>query len=76
MLEPGVSISFEHTEREGAALVTKYPTYRGNAQLESTFKGYTKRHYDSWVTFAHTAGHGDDIKSVLVTGVDMTGTLR
>ena len=33
---------------------------------------YTKRHYDSWVTFAHDIGHGDDIKPVLVTGVDMT----
>ena len=72
MLEPGVSISFEHTEKEGAALVTKYPTYRGNAQRESTFKAYTKRHYDSWVAFARAAGHGDDIKPVLVTGVDMT----
>ena len=72
MLEPGVRISFEHTEREGAALVTKYPTYRGDVQRESTFKAYTKRHYDSWVTFAHVAGHGDDIKPVLVTGADMT----
>ena len=27
MLEPGVSISFEHTEKEGSTLVTKYPTY-------------------------------------------------
>ena len=72
MLEPGVSISFEHTEKEGAALVTKYPTYRGDAQRESTFKAYTKRHYDSWVTFARAAGHGDDIKPALVTGVDMT----
>ena len=72
MLEPGASISFEHTEKEGAALVTKYPTYRGDVQRESTFKAYTKRHYDSWVAFAHNTGHGDDIKPVLVTGVDMT----
>lgn len=72
MLEPGISISFEHTEKEGAALVTKYPTYRGNAQRESTFKAYTKHHYDSWVAFARATGHGDDIKPVLVTGVDMT----
>ena len=72
MLEPGIRISFEHTEKEGAALVTKYPTYRGDVQRESTFKAYTKRHYDSWAAFAHDTGHGDDIKPVLVTGVDMT----
>jgi hypothetical protein len=72
MLEPGVSISFELTEKQGAALVTRYPTYREDAELESLFKAYTKRHYDSWIAFACDTGHGDDIKPVLVTGVDMT----
>ena len=72
MLEPGVSISLELTEKKGGALVTKYPTYREDVELESVFKAYTKRHYDSWVAFACEAGHGDDIKPVLVTGVDMT----
>ena len=71
-LEPGISISFELTEKQGAALLTKYPTYREDVELECIFKAYTKRHYDSWVTFAHETGHGDDIKPVLVTGVDMT----
>jgi len=72
MLEPGVSISFELTEKQGAALVTKYRTYREDVELESVFKAYVKRHYDSWVTFAREAGHGDDIKPVLVTGFDIT----
>ena len=72
MLEPGVSISFKLAENHGAALVTKYQTYREDAELESVFKAYTKRHYDSWVTFARDIGHGDDTKPVLVTGVDMT----
>ena len=72
MLEPGVSISFELTEKHGAALVTKYPTYREDVELESIFKAYTKRHYNSWVAFSRDTGHGDDIKPVLVTGVDMT----
>jgi len=72
MLEPGVSISFELMEKQGAALVTKYRTYRGDAELESAFKAYTKRHYDSWVAFTRSAGHGDDIRPVIVTGVDMT----
>ena len=71
-LEPGVSFSFELTERQGAALVTKYRTYREDIELESAFEEYTKRHYDSWVTFARDARHGNDIKPVLVTGVDMT----
>ena len=72
MLEPGISISFELTEKRGATLVTKYPTYREDAELELPFKAYTKRHYDSWVAFARDAGHGDDIRPVLITGVDMT----
>ena len=72
MLEPGVSISFELTEKQGAALVTKYPTYREDVELESAFEAYTKRHYDSWVAFAREAGHGNDIRPVIVTGVDMT----
>ena len=72
MLEPGFNISFELREEQGAALVTKFRTYREDAELESAFKEYTKRHYDSWVAFARESGHGDDINPVLVTGVDMT----
>jgi hypothetical protein len=72
MLESGISISFELTEKQGAALVTKYPTYREDVELESFCKAYIKRHYDSWVAFACHTGHGDDLKPVLVTGVDMT----
>ena len=71
-LEPGVNFSFELTEKQGAALVTKYRTYREDIELESAFEEYTKRHYDSWVTFARNARHGNDIKPVLVTGVEMT----
>ena len=71
-MEPGASFSFELTEKQGAALVTKYRTYREDIELESAFEEYTKRHYDSWVTFARNARHGNDIKPVLVTGVDMT----
>ena len=36
------------------------------------FEEYTKEHYDSWVAFARERGHPNDIKPVLVTGVDMT----
>ena len=72
MLEPGFNISFQLTEKQGAALVTKYPTYREDIQREQIFEEYTKRHYDSWVTFAREDGHGNDVKPVLVTGVDMT----
>ena len=71
-LEPGVSFSFDLTEKQGAALVTKYHTYRENIELETTFEEYIKRHYDSWVTFARSAQHGNGIRPVLVTGVDMT----
>ena len=72
MLEPGYKVSFDLAASKGATLVTKHRTYREDAQLESTFKAYTKRHYNSWVTFAHDEGHGDDVKPVLVTGIDLT----
>ena len=72
MLEPGFSISFQLTEKQGAALVTKYPTYKEDIQREQMFEEYTKLHYDSWVVFARGAGHGKDITPVLVTGADMT----
>lgn len=70
--EPGSSISFRFTGDQGAALLTKYPTYREDIQRERTFEEYTKAHYDSWVAFARQRGHGSDIKPVLVTGVDRT----
>ena len=52
--------------------MTKYPTYQEDIQLFGTFEKYTKSHYDSWVAFARKNGHGDDVKPILVTGVDMT----
>ena len=72
MLEPGSGISFELTGGRGAALLTKCPTYREDVKLGRTFEEYTKTHYDSWVAFARERGHPNDIKPVLVTGVDMT----
>ena len=71
-LEPGSSFSFQLTEDQGAALVTKHLTRCEDVQLNGNSIKYTKDHYDSWVTFARETGHGDDIKPVLVTGVDMT----
>ena len=72
-LEPGASFSLELTGSHGAALVTKYQTYREDCESVSTFKSYTERHYESWVTFARNGGHGNDVRPVLVSGFDMTG---
>ena len=72
LLEPGSRISFQLTGDRGAALLTKYPIYREDIQLGRVFEEYTKEHYDSWVAFARERGHPNDIKPVLVTGVDMT----
>jgi len=52
--------------------LTKYQTLREAVQRAGTFYKYTKQHYDSWVEFASATGHGDDIRPVLVTGVDRT----
>jgi len=71
-LEPGASFSFELTGNRGAALVMKYPTYRGDALRESAFEKYTKRHYESWVAFARHKEYGNDVHPVLVSGFDMT----
>ena len=72
MLEPGSGISFQLAGGQGAALLTKCPTYREDVKLGRTFEEYTKAHYDSWVKFARECGHPNDIKPVLVIGIDMT----
>jgi hypothetical protein len=71
-VEPGAEITFELTRNQGAALVTKHPTYREDAERELTFENYIKKHYQSWVDFSRERGHGRDIRPVLVTGVDLT----
>ena len=71
-VEPGARIAFEFTGKQGGALITKYPTYREDAQRQLTFEDYTKKHYDSWVRLSRDQGHGRDIRPVLVTGVDLT----
>ena len=71
-LEPGANFSFELTGNRGAALVTKYPTYRKDSLLESAFEKYTKRHYESWVAFARNKEYGDNVRPILVYGFDMT----
>jgi len=71
-LEPGAHFSFELTGTRGAALVTKHPTYREDSLLAAAFEEYTKRHYDSWVTFARNKKYGNNVQPVLVYGFDMT----
>lgn len=71
-LEPGARFSFDLTQNRGAALVTKYATYRMDALVELAFEKYTKRHYESWVDFARDKEFGNDVHPVLVSGFDMT----
>ena len=52
--------------------MTRYPTYKEDCQLESAFERYTKLYYDSWVAFARYKQYGDNLKPVLVSGVEMT----
>ena len=71
-VKPGTSFSFELTQKQGAALITKHPTFREDIDLEAAFEDYTERHYNSWVAFARNKRCGNDIKPILVSGVDMT----
>ena len=71
MLGSGSSIRFRSAEAQGAALVTKYQTYRENVQEMGKFKKYARENHASWVEFACEAGYGD-VNPVLVTGVDRT----
>lgn len=69
---PGLSISFELTQKRGATLITRDRTFREDIKLEGAFAAYTERHYDSWVDFARSKQFGNDIEPILVAGVDMT----
>jgi hypothetical protein len=71
-VEPGAGIAFELTRNQGAALLTKHPTYREDVEKELTFEDYIKKHYQSWVDFSRERGYGKDIRPILVTGVDLT----
>ena len=71
MLESSSSTSFRLTGGQGAALLTKYSTYREDVQRMGTFEKYAKEHHASWMTFARETGHGD-VNPILVTGVDRT----
>ena len=71
-VKPGTNFSFKLTQKQEAALITKCSTFREDTDLEAAFEDYTKRHYNSWVTFARDKRCGNDIKPVLVSGVDMT----
>ena len=65
-------MSFELTSKQGAALITNYPTHREDIEREIKFENYTKQHYESWVDFAREQEHGEDIRPILVTGVHLT----
>lgn len=69
---PGVQMTFDLTSEQGAALITSYMTYREDVERELHFEIYTKQYYKSWVDFAREQGHGEDVRPVLVTGVDLT----
>ena len=71
-MEPGAGITFELTSKQGAALITKHPTYREDIERKRRFRNYINDHYESWVEFARELDHGDNIRPILVTGVDLT----
>ena len=71
-LEPGARIAFELTSKQGAALITKHPTYREDVERERRFVNYVKRHYESWIDFAREHDYPEDVRPILVTGVDLT----
>ena len=54
------------------AISPRRPFEKPELGLERVFEEYTKCHYDSWVAFAREVGHGNDVRPVLVTCVDMT----
>ena len=53
--------------------MTKHSAYREDAESKSAFEENTKQHYEPWVTFACSRGCGDDVRPILVSGVDLTG---
>jgi len=71
-VEPGAKIAFELTSKQGAALITKYPTYREYAQRGRRFRNYMKKHYESWVEFVVDQDHPEGVEPILVTGVCLT----
>ena len=68
----GARIAFELTSKRGAALMTSHLTHLERFERKLRFQAYIKKHYESWADFAREQEHGDDIKPVLVTGVDLT----
>ncbi|KII92236.1 hypothetical protein PLICRDRAFT_465825 [Plicaturopsis crispa FD-325 SS-3] len=72
VVDAGASFHFELASDQGAILLTKYRTYRCDAQLDGNCRRYTRKHHASWVRFAIDKGHGDDVSPILVTGTDLT----
>ena len=70
-IQPNVKFSFQLTGIRGAALTTRDSTYNEDSLSDSTFRKYTKRHYESWVKFAGDKGYGENLRPVLVSGFDM-----
>ena len=70
--KPSAHFKFEITGNRGATLKTRYKTHIEDAQFETRLEKYVWRHYDSWVAFARYKEYGDDVRPVLVSGVDMT----
>jgi len=72
LLEHDASFSFELTGDRGAALVTRHDICPEDTPFETAFEAYIKRHYKSWVEFAHRKHPTNDTHPVLVSGFDMT----
>ena len=71
-VDAGASFSYTLAGTRGAALVTRYKTYREYTTKRGTFMRYAKQHYESWITLASEEGYGDDVEPILVYAVDMT----
>ena len=64
--------TFELASKQGAALIANYPTHGERIERDRRFVDYIKQHHESWVDFAREKDHPEDVRPILVTGVDST----
>ena len=70
MVKPDSKTKFNLKESQGAVLVTKYHILQEDIEEMGTARDHIRNHHSDWVRFAKK--YGDNLRVVLVTGVDRT----
>lgn len=70
-MAPGASLSFQLSQDQGAAFLTRHNTLCLDSSQDGTLRKYIKDHYSAWGEYARYRGF-EEVDLILISGIDLS----